>query len=58
MMISPFHLSKSNIFYLKLITGHGFTPAAGNKGRTMGTLLTTENASLRRAARLMKCDTF
>ena len=44
--------------YLKLITGHGVTPAGGSAGRTIGTRLTTEKASLRRAARLMNWDTF
>lgn len=42
----------------KLMTGHAGTPAAGSEGRTIGTRLTTENASLRRAARLMNWDTF
>jgi len=44
--------------YLKLTTGHGETPAAGSWGRITGTRFTTENASLRRAARLMNWDTF
>lgn len=43
----------TRIFYLRPITGHGFTPDAGSEGRIIGTRLTTENASLRRTARLM-----
>ena len=40
--------------HLRLIAGHGVTPpVAGSEALTMGTRLTTENASLSRAARLM-----
>ncbi|KAK4789228.1 hypothetical protein SAY86_020547 [Trapa natans] len=47
--------------HLRLTIGHdGTTPAAGpgRTGRTTGTRFTTENASLRRAARLLNRDTF
>lgn len=44
--------------YLKLTTGHAETPAADSWGWITGTRFTTENASLRRAARLMNWDTF
>lgn len=40
--------------HLRLIAGHGVTPpVAGSEALTMGTRLTTENASFSRAARLM-----
>ena len=48
-----FYINIRRIFYLKLITGHGFIPEAGSEGRIIGTRLTTENASLRRTARVM-----
>ena len=41
------------ILHLILITGLRVTLGAGRDGRTMGTRLTTENASLRRATRPM-----
>lgn len=49
----------SRAAHLKLIAGHGVTPpGAGSEALTKGTCFTTENASLRRAARLLNCDTF
>lgn len=46
------------LLHLILITGLRVTVEAGRDGRTMGTRLTTENASLRRATRPMNWDTF
>ena len=45
--------TNSNQLKAKPKTGHGVTLPAGSEGRTMGTRFTTENASLRRAARDM-----
>nr|AFK43188.1 unknown [Lotus japonicus] len=49
---TPFPI-KYRILHLILITGLSVAVEAGRVGRTTGTRLTTENASLRRATRTM-----